>query len=631
MINPHRKIRSAFSWRDARGLSGRHESQASLRSAEKPAAARGALGLRPPLWSITFFLLTLFSLFNLMAPASPVTSPSDPRNDAPSLRTVVSPAAPGATSAYGLLSASPHLGVSSVTIPAGQVVGFIPIEGPIDRYSAVLVRRKVERAIKDGCTVIVFELNTPGGRIDIAMDIASQIKSLSTRNVNTIAYINPQALSAGAFIAAACEEIYIAPGGQTGDAMPVSMFGELADDMKAKALSAWLDGFRDSDRERYALYHAMCLVGIKVFLVEHQDTGEQRLVNQVDHAVMVDGMSRDEAEKAFASDVKVDQTGEVGRPAADTATEEDRGQWRPVDQLPSGQALPDGRVHDGNTLLTLSAKTAIDVGLARDLMATPEDLAKHLGASQTNTYPSTWSEPIARFLTNPIVFGLLLAVMMIAMFVEASAPGIGIGAIVAGTCLVLLLGAPLSVGLAHWWHIALFLLGVLLVVVEVIFVVGFGFVGLAGALLMAVGLIAAVIPNGPGGGLPALTPQSIGTITTYSISMLLSVAAAGVGMFVAAKYFHVIPVFNRLILQDSPEFDADNPNRSTVIAGAETVGTGFAQVDMSGMATTDLRPSGQADIEGRLMDVVSTGTFIAKGKAIVITEVAGNRVVVREA
>jgi membrane-bound serine protease (ClpP class) len=113
---------------------------------------------------------------------------------------------------------------------------------------------------------------------------------------------------------------------------------------------------------------------------------------------------------------------------------------------------------------------------------------------------------------------------------------------------------------------------------------------------------------------------------------LLVVAGSGVGFFIAAvfvsKYFGTIPMLRALRLE---------PPASALAEGMQTAGGSalaseiLVVVGATGETHTALRPGGKAKINGRMVDVVADGAFIERGQAIEVVEIAGTRVVVREA
>ena len=124
-----------------------------------------------------------------------------------------------ALGAAGLLA--PAQGVSA----QAEVVYLVEVHDTIDLGLAPYVKRVIGDATEEGASAIVLEINTPGGRLDAALQIKNAI--LDSR-VPVIAFINREAFSAGALIALAAHEIYMAPGAVIGAATPVDQEGEKA-------------------------------------------------------------------------------------------------------------------------------------------------------------------------------------------------------------------------------------------------------------------------------------------------------------------------------------------------------------------------------------------------------------------
>ncbi|MBI2447283.1 MAG: ATP-dependent Clp protease proteolytic subunit, partial [Candidatus Omnitrophica bacterium] len=85
------------------------------------------------------------------------------------------------------------------------------------------IKRSVEEAKKSDAKAVIFELDTPGGRVDAAEEILEYIRSL--KPILTIAFINDEASSAGAFISFGCDKIVMAPGSSIGSAEPRTSIG----------------------------------------------------------------------------------------------------------------------------------------------------------------------------------------------------------------------------------------------------------------------------------------------------------------------------------------------------------------------------------------------------------------------
>ena len=108
------------------------------------------------------------------------------------------------------------LAVAFASAAGDGLVYRVSISGTIDLGLAPFVARVVKEAERDKADLIVFDINTLGGRLDAMIEIRDVIAGAK---VPTVAYINPRAISAGALIALACKKIYMAPGGTIGAAV----------------------------------------------------------------------------------------------------------------------------------------------------------------------------------------------------------------------------------------------------------------------------------------------------------------------------------------------------------------------------------------------------------------------------
>jgi membrane-bound serine protease (ClpP class) len=510
--------------------------------------------------------------------------------------------------------AQPAAGASSI-LP-GADVAVIRIEGMIYDFTLDSLKRRVERAVAGGASAIVIELDTNGGLVESALKIAKYIKG--DISVPTIAWVNNKAYSAGILIASSCDELVMSPASTTGDCAPIVPGSELAPTERAKQLSPILEEFRDNARRNgydYAMFHAMCVLGVELYMVEHKDTGEQRIVNQADYAVMVEGT--DPAQAATSPGAATQAAGAQTLPdiygVAPDVAESDRGMWTKVRLL-----------HDGKTLLTVNQDRAFDMRLAKSKsIRNTADLKVHLAANTVTPIAQTWSENVAGWLTSLPVRAVLILALMLGAYVELQTPGLGFPGAIALVALVLLFGAPYLIGLAEIWHVILFFAGVALLLVELLVLPGFGIFGIAGLVCMFTGLVLAVVPTSGGGPISLPPSEMVGRLQLSLIWTMLGIVAAFIGFYYIAKHFQSIPLLNRMILQ-SPDVV---PAPATA-GGGEAVGFGQVRVGDTGRAITGLRPTGRIDIDGQPIDVVTPGNWIDVGDTVKVIEVAGNRIVV---
>jgi membrane-bound serine protease (ClpP class) len=114
-----------------------------------------------------------------------------------------------------------------------KIVYVVPIEDTVEKGLNAFLKRAVREAEADNASAIIFEVNTPGGAVDAAAEIG---KLLTSTNVKTVAFINNQALSAGAYISLNTDEIYMVPGATMGSAAIIDQAGNTAG---KKAESYW--------------------------------------------------------------------------------------------------------------------------------------------------------------------------------------------------------------------------------------------------------------------------------------------------------------------------------------------------------------------------------------------------------
>lgn len=540
------------------------------------------------------------------------------------------PATQAASSTQPMAATQPS---GRVVMPAGANVAIIDVEGLI--YSFVLdsLERRIDRAVRDGASVIVIELNTPGGAVPDALRISKYIKALP---VPTIAWVNNEAYSAGIMLASACDQIVMSPASATGDCAPILLGQEMAPTERAKALSPILEEFRDNAANNgydYAMFHAMCVLGVELYQVKNKETGEEHVVNQIDYRVMVLGMSPETAAApgrglgglfGLGGSGGAADTTEVGAAALDIATDADRGQWELVKQ-----------VHDGRTLFTVNQSRALEIGLSQATIGSEAELQQYLGAKAVVRVPQTWSEDLAGFLTSPVVRAVLIMALLLGAYLEMQTPGVGVPGAIAAAALIILLGAPFVVGLAEVWHIVLFLIGLVLLIIELAFVPGFGLIGVAGLVMMFAGLVLSVVPTtgGPSFGpirLPG--PYMWDRLLVSSFSMILGLLASLVGFFVLTKYFGQLPLLSRLILDSPPAGAMASAGGLAIhVSGDEAIGGGTIDVGDLGESLTPLHPAGQAVIRGATVDVVTLGGWIDPNQRLKVVEVHGNRIVVEAA
>jgi membrane-bound serine protease (ClpP class) len=289
---------------------------------------------------------------------------------------------------------------------------------------------------------------------------------------------------------------------------------------------------------------------------------------------------------------------------------------------------------DGKTLLTIKESDLKRYGFAdpNTTIRSDGDLQQYFGAAHVRRLDQTWSEDLVAFMTQGIsgqvVKGLLIIVFLMAMFIEMSMPGVGLPGVIALVALAGLVVPPMLIGAANWWMGALIVGGLLLLLLEVFVLPGFGVPGIIGLVMLFAGLVGTFAA--PGQLFPGVGSGGMGELARAGSIVLLSLFIAGVGLFFFVKYTHRFPVVGKLVLahQQSASTDADAGMLAAMASEAPSKGP--VARGAVGRATTPLRPSGTAEFDDRLVDVVAEFGFIDAGRRVRVTSVTEYRVAVEE-
>lgn len=122
----------------------------------------------------------------------------------------------------------------------GKLVYIIPVENEVERGLEAFLERVTKEAMDEGANHIIFEIDTPGGRVDAAGNIANILQNLE---IPTTSYIVNEALSAGSYIALNTDSIYMKPYATMGASGVINEDGTAAD---KKAQSAWLAAMKSA-------------------------------------------------------------------------------------------------------------------------------------------------------------------------------------------------------------------------------------------------------------------------------------------------------------------------------------------------------------------------------------------------
>ena len=283
-------------------------------------------------------------------------------------------------------------------------------------------------------------------------------------------------------------------------------------------------------------------------------------------------------------------------------------------------------VIDKGKLLTVTTKEAISLGLASDEAADLRDLLDKvsLGKADVITHDINWAERVARFLTDPIVSGLLMSLGMLGIFLELYTPGLGFAGGLGMMCLMLFFGGHMVTNLAGWEELALFVLGLGALGIEVFIFPGFGIAGVIGLGLVGLSLSMAMV------GMPISTGWSTGILQDAMASVVVSLVATCGMAVVAIRYLPDTRLGSWLVLDTTLGGTSNGELPGSDEAWEVSSNDKRHLLGARGRASTDLRPSGKAQLGDDVVDVVSRDAWIPKGTPVKVVQVEGIRTVVIE-
>ncbi|MEY2501655.1 MAG: hypothetical protein QOI07_1989 [Verrucomicrobiota bacterium] len=287
--------------------------------------------------------------------------------------------------------------------------------------------------------------------------------------------------------------------------------------------------------------------------------------------------------------------------------------------------IGDRVVHAKGTLLTLNAQEATELINGKPLLAegivnSVDDLVKKagLGGAVVAVEPSGF-ERLAFWITA--LAPLLLLLGIICAYLEFKMPGVSMPGIIAAICFALFFAGHYLAGLAGWEVVALFVLGVIFVLVEILFFAHSTIVfGVVGVFLMLGSLLWAMIDRYPGE-----TFFPTGDMLAIPVrNLFFSLVAAVAIIMVLARYLPQTSLYRRFALMTT------NPPGPSLAGAPRQFATAIDLTPgMPGTAQTMLRPSGKARFADHLVDVVTEGEFVAAETPITVVQKDGMRVVVK--
>jgi membrane-bound ClpP family serine protease len=509
----------------------------------------------------------------------------------------------------------------------------IIVEGTIKGDLVEQTRRRVQRALRAGVDLIVLELRCSGGDAARAYELGLFLATLNEKRadnpVETIAFVTTKAADLATFLAFGCNKIVMQredgeDGKEDPDVLPHEarlggfdlylrrhpslepMLRELADLETRRA-----NPKRQAElQQQLAAAQAELAQSLRENLVDL--AGRQMCPTVLAAGMFEPGLRIVRVERAVGGSGQAFLTEEEFN-----ADQKGPRQWRSLGLVKPWQ----GQAKFESRPLTLTARQASELGVAQGVVKDFDELRESEGMlrNQVRTPAADWLDGLGDFLRDPWTSVVLVMLGITCLIFELKMPGVGLPGVIAAICFVLFFWSHSQLnGQITWLALLLFVLGLVLIGLEVLVLPGFGVVGISGVLLVlaSLGLVAY-------GHWPRNSDEWVGfsqSLAPFSISLLGSLLL----VMVIARYLPHIPVLNRLMLRSPEEEEGEAAADLPMHAELQ------ALLGAIGIAATPLRPAGKIQFGDSFIDVVAEGGYVMPGTRVQVIEVEGNRVVVKE-
>lgn len=463
----------------------------------------------------------------------------------------------------------------------------ISIQEMITPLTEEFILRQIRTSIAEGADLLIFDIKSPGGYLDSSVNIANTIADLDPSKVTTVAWIKERALSGAAVIALGTDRIIMKSDAHLGDAGVIQETeeGGAFERVPEKLWSDFLVTLQNLAERKHrpaALLQAMVDKNLTVYRATHKETGRV----------------------TYMSDYEL---------------EADSEEWV------KGPVVAESRE---DVLLTVNGRRANELGLADKPAENFDEVRLRLGIPEDNPLlpvQRTWVDTFV-FVLNTQVAGFgLITLGILCLYIELHVPS-GLFGIVAALLFALFFWSRYLGGTSGSLELILFILGMVLLAMEIFVIPGFGVFGVSGLLLMTAALVMAS---------HTFAGMSAGERFQQSMTSLGSLAAALVTVMVVAialnRILPSIPFVNSLILAPPGYAPTDEmaPHLNPSIFASETIDSPVNVGDV-GVTVSTLRPSGKATFGDHFLDVVSDGGYVDHDSEIEVVRIDGKRIVVRQ-
>lgn len=495
-----------------------------------------------------------------------------------------------------LFSTIPFIIINGGFSQENGLVYVIDIRSEIGGGVSTYIKKGIQKAEQVQADAIIFDVDTPGGRVDAAVRI---IRSIQTTSIPTIAFINRQAISAGAMISSACDQIVMTPGATIGDSAPVDAQGNEANEKAVTYIRATIRSTaerqgRNSDIAEAMVDKRLVLVRLdngdivrmrpEEFLDE-QDAGTQMEVLCAEGELLT-LTTREALDYGFVETQAISISGLLEQYQI-VGYERDYGD----------------RIETIKMALTNDIYQYKKQGSKGDRYTS----IKSLSNAKVERFVVTLADRVVFFVTSPYISALLLSLGGLGLLIEIRTPGFGVPGLLGILFIGLFFGGHMLNDIPQPWVPFIFVIGLGLIIIEVFVIPGFGIAGILGLMLMF-------------GSVFFVFFQSTDDLRVALFWLSISVILTSVLAILATIYLPKSSPFEKIALSTVMSTDEGYHSAGTLDF--------HSFLGKTGVALTPLRPAGTARIENKRLDVVTVGDFIPQNTPIKVMDVEGSKIAV---
>lgn len=279
------------------------------------------------------------------------------------------------------------------------------------------------------------------------------------------------------------------------------------------------------------------------------------------------------------------------------------------------EAMVDPRIHvegvnDSGQVVTFTAQEALKHGYCNALAENIPEVLKKAGVTNYSIQEQqlTTTDKLIAFLMSPIVAGILIVLIIAGIYFEFQSPGAAFPILIAIIAAALYFAPHYIEGLAAHWEIMIFVVGVVLLAVEIFAIPGFGVTGIAGIFLMVMGLTLAMIDNTYFDFSQSASGKLSEAFFLVVISFFISITGS---IYLTKKLFTGKTFFGEIALVTTQQKKEGYTSADASYKNME---------GKTGIAHTMLRPAGKVMIGGMLYDATALTGYIDKNEPVEVVK-----------